>query len=103
MSTSLRFKMVEEAFDRKAVAVPTPAERPEEYYGELVFDSRKMFEYLPKHAYDALQRAIIDKQPISRELADTVAEGMRRWAIDNGARHYTHWFAPLTGLSLIHI
>ena len=89
--------MVEEAFDRKAVAVPTPAERPEEYYGELVFDSRKMFEYLPKHAYDALQRAIIDKQPISRELADTVAEGMRRWAIDNGARHYTHWFAPLTG------
>lgn len=43
--------MVEEAFDRKAVAVAKPAERPEKYYGELVFDSRKMFEYLPKEAY----------------------------------------------------
>lgn len=89
--------MVEEAFDRKAVAVETPAERPEKYYGEMVFDSRKMFEYLPKDAYEALQHAITNKQPISRQLADVVAEGMRRWAIDNGARHYTHWFAPLTG------
>ena len=89
--------MVEEAFDRKAVAVETPAERPEKYYGEMVFDSRKMFEYLPKDAYAALQHAITNKQPISRQLADVVAEGMRRWAIDNGARHYTHWFAPLTG------
>ena len=89
--------MVEEAFDRKAVAVEIPAERPEKYYGELVFDSRKMFEYLPKDAYEALQHAITNKQPISLKLADVVAEGMRRWAIDNGARHYTHWFAPLTG------
>ena len=89
--------MVEEAFDRKAVNVATPTERPEKYYGELVFDSRKMFEYLPKEAYEALQNAIVNKQPISRKLADVVAEGMRRWAIDNGARHYTHWFAPLTG------
>ena len=97
MSSSLRFKMVEEAFDRKAVAVAKPAERPEKYYGELVFDSRKMFEYLPKEAYESLQHAITNKQPISRQLADVVAEGMRRWAIDNGARHYTHWFAPLTG------
>lgn len=89
--------MVEEAFDRKAVAIETPAERPEQYYGELVFDSRKMFEYLPKKAYESLMHAIEHKEPISRELADVVAEGMRRWAIDNGARHYTHWFAPLTG------
>ena len=88
--------MVEEAFDRKAVAVPTPTERPEKYYGELVFDSRKMFEYLPKDAYESLQHAISNKKPISRELADVVAEGMRRWAIDNGVRHYTHWFHPLT-------
>lgn len=89
--------MVEEAFDRKAVAVTTPTARPEQYFGELVFDSRKMFEYLPKWAYEELQRAITDKQPINRALADAVAEGMRRWAIDNGARHYSHWFAPLTG------
>ena len=53
MSTSLRFKMVEEAFDRKAVPVDTPAERPTKYYGELVFDKRKMFEYLPNETYNA--------------------------------------------------
>ena len=97
MSTSLRFKMVEEAFDRKAVPVETPAERPTKYYGELVFDKRKMFEYLPNETYNALMHAIEHKEPISLDIADSVADGMRRWAIDNGARHYTHWFHPLTG------
>lgn len=95
MST-LRFKVVEEAFNRKAVPVETPAERPEVYYAKAVFNRKKMFEYLPKATYDALITAIEDKKPISRDLADSVAEGMKRWAIDNGARHYTHWFHPLT-------
>lgn len=89
--------MVEEAFDRKAVAVDTPSQRPDQYYGELVFNRQKMFEYLPKAVYDALVDAIENKKPIDRQLADSVADGMRRWALDNGARHYTHWFAPLTG------
>ena len=56
-----------------------------------------MFEYLPKKTFDQLVFAIDNKQPISRQLADSVAEGMKRWAVDNGARHYTHWFHPLTG------
>ena len=89
--------MVEQAFDRKAAPVATPAERPEEYYGELVFNRRKMFEYLPLKVYNQLVDAIENKKPLGRELADEIADGMRRWAIDNGARHYTHWFAPLTG------
>lgn len=92
----LRFKVVEEAFDRKAVPVEIPAERPEQYYGKSVFNRQKMFEYLPKKTYDALIFAIENKEPISREIADSVADGMKRWAIDNGARHYTHWFHPLT-------
>lgn len=95
MST-LRFKVVEEAFDRKAVAVKIPSERPEEYYGKYVFNRQKMFEYLPKKTYDALVNAIDNKEPLSREVADSVAAGMKQWAIDNGARHYTHWFQPLT-------
>ena len=94
--SSLRFKVVEEAFDRKAVKVEIPKERPESYYGKNVFNSQKMFEYLPKQTYDALVNAIENKEPISLEIADSVAEGMKRWAIDNGARHYTHWFHPLT-------
>ncbi len=95
MST-LRFKVVEEAFDRKAVSVNIPPERPEEYYGKYVFDRQKMIEYLPKSTYDALVNAIDNKETLPRELADSVAAGMKQWAIDNGARHYSHWFQPLT-------
>ena len=94
--SSLRFKVVEEAFDHKAMPVNIPAERPEAYFAKAVFNRKKMFEYLPKATYDELIAAIEDKRPISRSLADSVAEGMKRWAIDNGARHYTHWFHPLT-------
>ncbi len=92
----LRFKVVEEAFDRKAVKVSIPSERPEEYYGKAVFDRRRMFEYLDKDTFDALISAIENKKSISRDVADKVAQGMKQWAIDNGARHYTHWFHPLT-------
>ncbi len=94
--SSLRFKVVEEAFDRKAIPVQIPDERPEAYYGCQVFDRRKMFQYLPAKTYAALINAIYNREPLSLEVADSVAEGMKRWAIDNGARHYTHWFQPLT-------
>ena len=97
MSSSIRFKAVEEAQNRKAVAVEIPAERPESYYAKAVFNRRVMFEYLSRDTFDALVDAIENKKPITRSLADNVAIGMRRWAIDNGARHYTHWFHPLTG------
>ena len=93
----LRFKAVKEASDRKAVKVTPPAESPEVYYAKSVFNRQRMFEYLPKKTFDQLVFAIDIKQPISRQLADSVAEGMKRWAVDNGARHYTHWFHPLTG------
>lgn len=95
--SNLRFKSVEEATARKAVKVELPKERVEAYYGKQVFNRQRMFEYLPKDTYDALVYAIDNRQPLSRQLADSVAEGMKRWAIDNGARHYTHWFHPLTG------
>ena len=92
----LRFKVVEEAFDRKAIPVEIPVERPEDYYGKYVFNRKKMLEYLPRETYDALVYAIDNKEHISREVADSVAAGMKQWAIDNGARHYSHWFHPLT-------
>lgn len=95
MST-LRFKCVEEAFDRKAILVELPKERVEEYYGKYVFNRQKMFQYLSQNTYQALIKAIDNKEPLSREIADSVAEGMKKWAIDNGARHYSHWFHPLT-------
>lgn len=94
--SKLRFKVVEEAFDRKAMPVGIPTERPTEYYGKYVFNRQKMFEYLPKNTYDVLVDAIDNKKSLPREVADSVAAGMKQWAIDNGARHYTHWFHPLT-------
>ncbi|MEF2643459.1 MAG: glutamine synthetase III [Paramuribaculum sp.] len=94
--SSLRFKVVDEAFNRKADPVEIPAERPEKYYGKYVFNRQKMFEYLPAETFEALINAIDNKEPLPRNVADSVAEGMKRWAIDNGARHYTHWFQPLT-------
>ncbi len=94
--SQLRFKVVDEAFNRKADPVKIPTERPEKYYGKYVFNRQKMFEYLPAKTFSVLINAIDNKEPLPREVADSVAEGMMRWAIDNGARHYTHWFQPLT-------
>ncbi|MCD8385272.1 MAG: glutamine synthetase III [Bacteroidales bacterium] len=94
--SSLRFKVVEEASNRKAVPVEIPAERPQAFYGKAVFNRQKMFEYLPKDAYDALVYAIENRETLDRKVADKVAAGMKQWALDNGARHYTHWFHPLT-------
>lgn len=92
----LRFKVVETAFNRKAVKVEMPQEATSSYYGKYVFNRRKMYEYLPRETYEALIYAIDNKEPLSRDIADSVAEGMKKWAIDNGAKHYTHWFQPLT-------
>ena len=95
--SELRFKSVMEAASRKAVNVESPEKRVEQYYGEKVFNRQKMFQYLPRPTYEALVEAIDNKKPLSRELADSVAEGMKRWAIENGTTHYTHWFQPMTG------
>ncbi len=92
----LRFKVAKEAFSRKAVVVEEPQERPSEYFGKYVFNRDKMFKYLPKSTYIALIEAIDNNTPLSREVADSVAAGMRKWALEMGATHYTHWFHPLT-------
>ena len=94
--SKLRFRVVEEAYNRKAVHVEIPSERPNQYYGKYVFNRQKMAQYLPQDVYEALVNAIDNKESLSRDIADSVADGMKRWAIDNGARHYSHWFHPLT-------
>ena len=95
MST-LRFRVVETAFTKKAVDVAVPDERPSEYFGKYVFNRAKMFKYLPEKTYRKLVDAIDNGTPLDREIADSVAEGMKKWAIEMGATHYTHWFHPLT-------
>ena len=95
MST-LRFRVVETAFTKKAVDVAVPDERPSEYFGKYVFNRAMMFKYLPEKTYRKLVDAIDNGTPLDREIADSVAEGMKKWAIEMGATHYTHWFHPLT-------
>ena len=91
----LRFKEVELAFNREPVSVNIPKEAPSEYYGKHVFNRQAMFKYLPKDTYDALIDAIDNKKPLDLAVADSVAIGLQKWAIERGCTHYTHWFHPL--------
>ena len=96
MSNQLRFQVVEEAFKKKAVEVKVPAERPSEYFGKYVFTREKMYKYLPIDVYNKLIDVIDNGARLDRSIADEVAEGMKKWAQEMGATHYTHWFQPLT-------
>lgn len=91
-----RFKALEEVLNRQ----PGPIIRDEvltsDYYGSLVFDKPKMKKYLSREAYKAVIDAIETGTPIDRKMAEQVAQGMKAWALENGATHYTHWFHPLT-------
>ena len=94
--SKLRFRVVETAFKKKAATVETPAERPSEYFAKYVFNREKMFKYLPSAVYAKLTDAMDNGAPLERAIADEVAAGMKRWAIELGVTHYTHWFQPLT-------
>ena len=96
MSNLLRFQVVEEAFKKKAVEVATPSERPSEYFGKYVFNREKMYKYLPADVYNKLIDVIDNGARLDRSIADAVAKGMKQWAQEMGATHYTHWFQPLT-------
>ena len=93
---NLRFEVVAEAFKKKPCDVPTPQERPSEYFGKNVFNRQKMYKYLSKDVYNKLIDVIDNGTRLDRSIADAVAMGMRKWADENGVTHYTHWFQPLT-------
>ena len=94
--TSLRFNVVEKAFQAKPQPVAVPDGRPSEYFGKYVFNREKMFKHLPSTVYARLVDAMDNGAPMDRDIADEVAAGMKRWASELGATHYTHWFQPLT-------
>jgi glutamine synthetase len=94
--SNLRFKAVEKAFSRKAVQVPIPEKITSEYYAMYVFDRTKMRKYLSKETLKVVLDAIDKGVPLQRDIANHVAAGMRMWAMEMGATHYTHWFHPLT-------
>ena len=96
MANDLRFQVVAEAFKKKAVEVKVPSERPSEYFGKYVFNKEKMYRYLPKDVYDQMVDVIDNGASLDRSIADAVADGMKKWALEMGVTHYTHWFQPLT-------
>ncbi len=93
---NLRFEVVADAFNKKAVEVITPVERPSEFFGKNVFNRAKMYKYLPREVYEKLIDVIDNGARLDRSMADAVAKGMKQWADENGVTHYTHWFQPLT-------
>ena len=71
----------------------------DEFFGCDVFGDRAMSTYLPKDVYRKLKKTIEDGAELDRSIAGVIAHGMKEWAIQRGATHYTHWFQPLSGVS----
>lgn len=67
------------------------------YFGAMTFDQKAMRARLPKEVFQALQGTIKAGKKITDEIAGVVAHGMKEWAMEKGATHYTHWFQPMTG------
>ncbi len=91
-----RFRALDEVLNREPVEVTREENLVSDYFGMLVFDHAKMKKYLSREAFKAVTDAIDKGTTVDRKMADQVAQGMKAWAIENGATHYTHWFHPLT-------
>ncbi|WP_278585103.1 glutamine synthetase III [Prevotella nigrescens] len=94
---NLRFEVVKEAFRKRPVELEIPKEqRPSGLFGKYVFNREKMFKYLPIDIFNKMMDVMENGERLDRSIADGVANGMKKWAEDNGVTHYTHWFQPLT-------
>ena len=93
----LRFKALEDVMKRQIREIGKPKKKASEFFGENVFNQKSMQSYLSEEAYEAVQKAVLLGEKIDRKIANQIASGMKSWAVDKGATHYTHWFQPLTG------
>jgi glutamine synthetase type III len=93
---AIRFNALEHAFHREPTIYKKPKALISDYFEINVFDKQKMKKYLSGEAYIFVMEAIEMGTRIDRKIADQVASGMKAWAIEMGATHYTHWFQPLT-------
>ncbi|MDD2626072.1 MAG: glutamine synthetase III [Candidatus Methanomethylophilus sp.] len=94
---SFRFSAVEKAYAKEPVLVEPPAKATSAYYGCNVFNRTNMRKYLSEDTRRVIYESIEKGVTLDTSVAEHVAEGMKRWAMDLGATHYTHWFQPLTG------
>ena len=96
MSATLRFQVLGAAFRKKAIPVPNPATRPSQFFAQNVVTRQKMSQYLPSDIYAKMCDVIDNGTKLDLATADAVAAGMKKWAMELGATHCTHWFQPLT-------
>ncbi len=89
--------MVDAAINHAAVEPQVPEGHASDYFGRQVFNREAMRKYLDKKTFAVLIETMEKRAPLPYEVADSVAAGMRQWALEHGADHYTHWFQPLTG------
>ncbi len=88
--------LVRSSFEKKALESEPLHKKVSEIFGELVFDRPKMRKYLDADTYSRLLDCVDNGQPLDRKTADSVARGMKEWALEHGVTHVTHWFQPLT-------
>jgi len=92
-----RFQALSEQRQRQRIMPVDQSRRPSEVFGENVFNDKAMRSYLPRDTFGILQAAITQRKTLERNVAGAVATGIKSWAMDRGATHFTHWFQPLTG------
>ncbi|WP_400230395.1 glutamine synthetase III family protein [Methanomethylophilus alvi] len=94
---TFRFTAVENANAKEPVVAVAPESETSAYYGRNVFNRAAMRRYLSEETRRSIYETVERGATLDRNVANHVAEGMKRWAMDLGATHYTHWFQPLTG------
>lgn len=96
---TIRFNALKETLRRKPIHIEEQSVKRSELFGKKVFTPNTCRQYMPKEAYMAIQNATTYGTKIDRKLAEQIAAGMKSWAHEQGATHYTHWFQPLTGIT----
>ncbi|MDR2065168.1 MAG: glutamine synthetase III [Prevotellaceae bacterium] len=94
-NTNLRFDALKDCAKHHAERFHVKDAKISEYFGINVFDRETMRKYLSADAFAAVENAIDGSEKIDRKYADPIAAGMKNWAVERGATHYTHWFQPL--------
>jgi glutamine synthetase len=94
--SSFRKRALDEFSSHKSERFHYEKQPVSQYFGQNVFDIEKMRRYLSSEAFGVVQQAINEGVKIDRKIADQIASGMKAWAVERGATHYTHWFHPLT-------
>ena len=95
--SNIRFEALKTAWGHEPVQVKPTGCRASELFAEKVFTREKMKEYIASNVLEQLFDLMDNEKTLTRDIANSVAIGMKKWAMEQGATHYTHWFQPLTG------